>query len=349
MLIRGHHGWWLDFGNDGIAPYSWHVKPEFLRFHSQFAGIWGLITEIDRRPLGEIKVFIPSMAARNHQILYNADMQRHTEWTLLGTPVEFDILENLLDGRSEPGKLNVIYGAASLSCEMLKSLKHCFTGNKSFVVWMGGAGLFEEGQFIDEERMNGIIPVRQKFSFLADSFVPEAIPTRQAVNWLGLSEGVRMGQHNRLFTSGFKFTSEKLNVPMQKISANWQLTLSDPDATPLARLINDSTSTVVAMKKENAITHIIYNLPILNTFVFRALAKKAGCHLFTLKDDAVCASKGLLMLHAVYSGPHQLLFPGKGQIFDLRHNECLHIKKRSITLNLKRGETRLYRWKAEGI
>jgi hypothetical protein len=346
MLIRGHHGWWLDFGHNGKPPYSWHLKPEFLEFHRRFAEIWCRLGQLDRRPLGEIRIFIPSDSARNFQILHHADCQRHTEWTLLGAPVEFDVLENMLEGRSDPGKLNVIYGASCLSQMQLQRLSARLQGSKSFVVWMGGVGLFEPGTQIDENRARGVIPIQQCFSLLTEPLEAEGNPTPEAVKLLGLPCKLRMGQHYRLFTSGFSYSSEKLNVPMKRIAVSWKLEINDRDAIPLARLISDK-SIVVAMKKDPYGTaHVVYNLPVLNTEMFRALAKKAGCHLFTQADDVVYASKGLFLLHAAYSGVHNLLFPRKVRLADLRSDKCMDLTGRRLSLKLKRGETRLFRWDA---
>ncbi len=46
MLVRGHHGWWLDLGNltqhvvtlEGVAPHSWHLHPKILAFQGMEIG-----------------------------------------------------------------------------------------------------------------------------------------------------------------------------------------------------------------------------------------------------------------------------------------------------------------------
>jgi len=101
---------------------------------------------------------------------------------------------------------------------------------------------------------------------------------------------------------------------------------------------------VVAMKKDRAgTTHLAYNLPILNTVFFRAVARQAGCHLFTHQDDVVYASRGLVMLHAAYTGIHRLYLPGKGRPFDLRANKTVAPRGNQLILRLARGDTRLFR------
>ena len=367
MLVRGHHGWWLDFGRGGKVPYSWHLDPEILDFHRRFSEIWKGVGKLDRRPLEEIKIFIPSEAARHFHILYHADYQRWVEWTLLGAPVECEVLENLLEGRAKPGKLNVIYGAACLSAAHLKLAKKRLGNSRSFVVWMGGAGLYEQGRAIDAARAEAVIPVKQEFSLLAAPLALEAKFTPEAAAWLGLPCGQRLGQYDRVFTSGFINGPSDLGVPMKKVPVRWKLAITDPDAIPLARqalpnaefeepLENyrpervplerevEDNAVLAAMKKDsNGVTHVVYNLPILNTVLFRALAQKAGCHLFTRTDDVVFASKGLVLLHATYSGLHHLHFPRKAQIVDLRQDKPVRAKNGRLTLRLKRGETRLFR------
>ena len=344
MLIRGHHAYWVDFGNGGKPPYCWHLKPAMLKFHKRFGEIWRGLRDLDRRRWGQIKVFMPSEAARDFQVLHLADCQRHTEWTLLGAPVEFDVLENLMTGRSRPGKLNVIHGAGCLSREQLQRLKACLRGSKSMVVWTGGAGLFEAGRTVDEYRAEGLVPLQQSFSALEAPLEAEGLPTPQAVKWLGLPRRLRMGQYDRLFTSGFTFMSTKLNVPMKRVALKWILEITDPAAMPLARLTTTG-AVVAAMKKDpTGTTHVVYNLPVLNSVVLRALAKRAGCHLFARQDDVVYASQGLVLLHAAYSGTHRLYFPRRVALWDLILDQSVPLRGCCLKLELTKGETRLYRW-----
>ncbi len=367
MLIRGHHGWWLDFGHGGKPPYSWHLDPEVLDFHRRFTGVWRKLGDLDRRPLGEIKVFIPSEASRHFQILYHADYQRYIEWTLLGAPVEWEVLENLIDGRAKLGKLNVIYGAACLSAAALRNLGERLRGKRSFVVWMDGAGLYAEGRPVESYRAESVIPVRQEFALMDTPVELEAQPTPEGCERLGLPAKLRMGQYYRLLTSGFVKSPRELNIPMKRVAVRWKLTVTDPEAIPLARQASgdavlggasederperigpdrqaSASAVLVAMKKKGGITHVVYNLPVLNTPLLRALAQAAGCHLFTRRDDVVFASKGLVLLHATYSGTHRLFFPGRTRLVDLVDGTRLAAEGAQIALKLRRGDTRLFKW-----
>ena len=58
---------------------------------------------------------------------------------------------------------------------------------------------------------------------------------------------------------------------------------------------------VAATKKDSTgTTHVVYNLPVLNSAVLRALARKAGCHLFARQDDVVYALVKNLFSHLDY-------------------------------------------------
>ena len=368
MLIRGHSGWWLDFGNSGKPPYSWHLDAEILDFHRRFSEIWKQVGRLDRRPREDIKVFIPSAAARHFRILYHADYQRWVEWTLLGAPVECEVLENLLEGKSRPGKLNVIYGASCLSPADLTRAKERLCKDGSFVLWMNGAGLHEPGRAIDAGRAENMVPLRQEFVLLSAPLELEAKATREAGACLGIPAGLRLGQYDRVLSSGFVSSPADLGAPLKKIAVRWKMAITDPDAVPLARqaLPNaaleepsedfrpervplerevEDNAVLAAMKKDaRGVTHVVYNLPILNTVLFRALAQKAGCHLFTRRDDVIFASKGLVLLHAAYTGVHELYFPRTaGKVLDLRLNKPVSARNGKLTLRLRRGETRLYR------
>ncbi len=371
MLIRGHHGWWLDFGNGRKPPYSWHLEPEFLAFHQRFSEIWAALPGLDRRPWTEVRCFIPSTAARDFQILYPADYQRHTEWTLSGLPVAFDSLENLIEGRTPPGRLSIIYGAVTLTAEQAAALARRLAGHGGTVLWVGGAGLCAPGRVPDASRLDGLIPLQHRLSGFVRSIVPEGCLTAEGRQWLGLDRTARpIGQHHRAFTSGFSFISKELGVQMPRIAVNELLTVTDPDAVPLARLDAESTfssweqevveqasmaavrhdvdqSVVMALKQTpDGTTHIVYHLPVLESWLLRALAVRAGCHAFTTRDDVVCASRGLLLLHASYTGGHVLRFPPRTTgVRDLVRDRPVALRGGALRLDLRRGDTRLYSFK----
>jgi hypothetical protein len=370
MLIRGHHGWWLDFGNNRKPPYSWHLDPEFLAFHKRFGEIWQSLADLDRRPCAEVRCFIPSSAARDYQILYPADYQRHTEWMLAGLPVAFDSLENLLEGRTPPGRFSIIYGAATLTEAQTDALARRLSGHGGTVLWMGGAGLCAPGRVPDDARLDGLMPMHHRLAGFSRAIEPEASLTAEGRQWLGLNQADRpIGQYHRAFTSGFSFISEKLGVPMPRIAVNGLLTVTDPEAAPLARLDAARTfsnweqevveqasmaivkhdadqSVVMAMKvTEDGTTHIAYHLPVLESGLLRALAARAGCHCFTTRDDVVYASRGLLLLHATYTGEHTLRFPRPAsRVHDLIRDRPVTLRGGNLRLTLQRGDTRLYRF-----
>lgn len=370
MLIRGHHGWWLDFGNARKPPYSWHLVPEFLAFHKRFGKVWQALPDYDRRPWGDVQCFIPSTAARDYQILYPADYQRHTEWMLAGLPVAFESLENLLEGRTPLGKLNIIYGAATLSDEQRQKLIQQLKGKKTTILWMGGAGLCAPGRVPDDMNLDALVPMRQRLVSFTKPIQPEGQLTAEGQQWLGLEETkLRIGQHARTFTSGFSHISVKLGVPMPKVSVNWLLSVTDGETIPLARLDAKRTfinweqevveqasmeivkhgadqAVVMALKQDpSGTTHIVYHLPVLSSQTLRALAVKAGCHCFTTGDDVILASQGLVLLHATYTGEHTLNFPNKTKtVWDLIEDRRAKLTSGKLQLSLTRGDTRLYRF-----
>ena len=370
MLIRGHHGWWLDFGNNRQPPYSWHLEPAFLAFHQRFSEIWASLPGLDRRPWSEVRCFIPSAAARDYQILHPADYQRHTEWTLAGLPVAFDSLENLLEGRTPPGRFSIIYGAATLTAAQTVALARRLAGHGGTVLWMGGAGLCAPGRVPDDARLDGLMPLQHRLAGFARPIEPEGRLTAEGRRWLGLDRPARpIGQYHRAFTSGFSFISEKLGVPMPRLAVNGLLTVTDPEAVPLARLDAVRTfstweqevveqasmaavrhevdqSVVMALKATaDGTTHIVYHLPVLESWMLRALAVRAGCHAFTTRDDVVYASRGLLLLHATYTGGHVLRFPPRTTgVHDLIRDRPVSLRGGALRLALPRGETRLYRF-----
>jgi len=109
-------------------------------------------------------------------------------------------------------------------------------------------------------------------------------------------------------------------------------------------------SVVMALKQTpDGTTHIVYHLPVLESWLLRALAVRAGCHAFTTRDDVFCASRGLLLLHASYTGGHVLRFPPRTTgVRDLIRDRPVALGGGALRLDLRpAGEGPLARARAE--
>lgn len=353
MLVRGHHGWWLDFGATagfhqydltGAPPYSWHLDVEILKFHKQFSEIWRKLPELDRTSAGELKVFTPSRAGLYVNLSVKEWWQRHVEWALSGLSIEYDVLENLLAGNAPLGKLNIIACATSLDDDTFNKLHRKIKKSKSCFIWHNASGMIKPGAVPDSERASLLSGITQKLKDFGKEHVPEAFITKNAADILGCKSGEKLGQFFRDEVTGHKQNIEDRlhkgsKISFERLTMKFRLIADDSKAVPVARY-HDDDSIAVAMKKCNDCTSFIYNLPVLNNTLLKSIAKFAGCHAYTEHEDVVFASNGLILLHTVYSGNHTLSFQWKCRLLNLRTGQYVSEgKKDKYRFNLKKGET----------
>lgn len=351
MLVRGHHGWWLDFGGairhfldmEGAPPYSWHLAPEILGFHRQFSKIWSNLAGLDRRPRGDIKVFISSSAARSHEVAGLIGMQRHTEWTFAGASVEYDILENLLSGQGRLGKINIFPHSQLMESDQLRQLRLLTAKSNAWFVWMNSPALCSPDRVPDARRSESLtgFPVR-----LAELATPTALDGRvtpEGASFLGLRRDSAIGQSGRKADSGWT-NGIVIGKPFPEILFPVRAVIAEEKSiVPLARFSDNGAIAAALRHTKSGGGHVAYNLPVLNSFFLRALARRAGCHVFADRDDFICASRGLLLLHTAYSGTHALRIPNGARLYDLRAQSPVRTRGNKLMLKLKRGMTRLYR------
>jgi hypothetical protein len=83
--------------------------------------------------------------------------------------------------------------------------------------------------------------------------------------------------------------------------------------------------------------------PDLPPAFYRELARQAGVHLYSEKDDTLYVNQSLITLHARDDGERTLRFPEAVTLSDALTNESLNTSTSAHTLNMQRGETRLIR------
>jgi hypothetical protein len=78
---------------------------------------------------------------------------------------------------------------------------------------------------------------------------------------------------------------------------------------------------------------------------YRELARAAGVHIFSDRDDVFYANRSLVCLHAKSNGQRVLRFPTNVEVHDALTDELEASSARQWRSDLKEGETRLLRWR----
>lgn len=80
--------------------------------------------------------------------------------------------------------------------------------------------------------------------------------------------------------------------------------------------------------------------------LWRSIARYAGAHVYTESNDVIMASRGIVALHALKSGPRRITLPEPRRVTDLISGERLPAATTEIAFDLRGPETRV--WRLEG-
>jgi hypothetical protein len=121
-----------------------------------------------------------------------------------------------------------------------------------------------------------------------------------------------------------------------------RIVVSDPEAACLG-LAPGTRECMLAMKPMKGWTSVYAPTPDLAPAFYRALARQAGVHIYSDRDDTFYANKSYACLHANGSGPRTLRFPSPFGLYNAFTETLLAAKASDYTCDLKHGETVLLR------
>lgn len=122
-----------------------------------------------------------------------------------------------------------------------------------------------------------------------------------------------------------------------------QFDLGDGEMTVLDRYADDGHPAIALAPGGRTLYSATPNLP---TPAYRALARYAGVHLYTGREDTFYANASYLTLHANGDGPRTLQFPVAVDLLDPASGAPLAKNVRQHEVDLRHGETVLLEWRA---
>ncbi len=308
---RNFATWWMDLGMTGWFNDS-RMWDEMRQFEA-----------VDRIFLEERIPFRPEVAAvidERSMIETSASAWAVTEPGIyqvrrplgrMGAPYGQYLLDDVLRGRVQ-ARLYVFLNAWQLSAGQRKELRRQTRG--SCRVWCYAPGV-HEGDQTSPDAMREVTGFR-------------LVPVSPDRAWAApTTHGKQLG----LETS---FGAERPVTPLFAVA----------DATPEETLATYTDGSVaVALRRVSDGWSIFVGAPGLTSDLLRLAARKAGVHLYTRTDCNVYANGPIVALHASRDGPITLDLARRGRIYDARSGDFLG-KGPSLTLPLKRGETRVLRY-----
>jgi hypothetical protein len=122
------------------------------------------------------------------------------------------------------------------------------------------------------------------------------------------------------------------------------IALSDETATALGRL-QGRNEVLFGLKSLGEWTSVYTANAVLPASLLRALARSAGVHIFSERDEAFYASRSYVCLQAATDGRHTLHFPRPTDLVDPFTGSSCASSVRTFSREMKSGETLLLRMK----
>jgi hypothetical protein len=357
MLVNGHAGWYLDFGGHaGHAScsqyrkeyprkaYSWHIAPSLLGFHKQFRQLWDKVDSFDRASVADVKVFFPRRNGRFQALGY----AKRVEFPMVGLPLLECELDDLLQGYTSPGKLNILYWPASLKREEFQKLKDILENSPAHWLVYGPAALIDADVTSTPaiEKMEELTGFSLEVAWSTESaLIPKAVPTGKLAK-SKLLQIPYVGQSLKPFKSknviwlpGLDDLRKKPEPPAPS-KVHWQVKITSEESLALHE---DSDDVAFAVRKNSAGGQVyLYQLPCLNSNLLRVIADWAGVHLYLKEDVYLVVKRGLLLLHQARDGEYEINLPeSPKKVIDLRTGKVISHKGKKLLLTGKTGSTHL--------
>lgn len=326
-LIRGSAFWWFDMCG------GWYSGPEIADEFKKQADISRMALDWDMSSSSEVAGIVSGESCAYHSMMrmfdtdpnpslvdLQADMSTR-EMYKSGAPVDWLMPEDF--GRKAMQQYKVLYfhNATFLDAKQRAGLERLKRDGRT-MIFVGYPGLVAGGR-LDEEAASQAAGMRLKL-----------VNTRAAARFAPRDYNVPCLQ-------------EALSQTVMGTGAiiSPRLVVDDPDAQPILHWADGTVA--AAMKKHSDWTSYYFPVPPNNPYVFRAIFRGAGCHIYA-KDTVryvFYANKSLLATHTIHYD-HSIVLPRPARVTDLFSGQVMVESGTEIVTARAwqwMGGTRLYR------
>ena len=297
-LIRGSAWWWFDMSG------TWYMSPEFLGDFRKQVEIANKSLEWDMSSSSQVAGVVCGTSPAYHSLTrmfdvdpqasfveLNADMSTR-EMYKAGAPIDWWMPQDLARPEMQQYKAFYFHNTTVLDEQQRKALDGLKSGGRA-LIFVGYPGLVANGK-LDEKAASDTVGIRLKL-----------VNTRGAARFPIKDYDLPCMREApaQIVLGGGVIVSPRLIVddPEAQIIAHW------PDGSPAA-----------AMKNHKGWTAYYFPVPPNNAYLFRAIFRDAGCHIYTHNTcrDIVYANKSLLAIHSIHYG-QPVYLPGPARVTDL--------------------------------
>jgi hypothetical protein len=326
-LTKGFGLWWTD-----LHGANFHDE----KITALLAGLTKIdhaYLNADKRPNAEIAVILDQDSftyTGDGEPLFNALLTAQKQWELafIGAPWEPHLLTDLDNPKLRDFKLYVFLNTFQVSAAQRQAVQARLKRNKATAVWVYAPGLID-GR-ISLEGMRALTGINLAAVETAGELhvditdrghaytrgLPEAFAYGTDVN---VADIIRWYDH-QVYMKDPRDPSLRRDLPGFRIAPRFYS--DDPGARVLGTAAGlDKPGLVV--KPQDGWTSVYSSAPIVPAVLLRAIAREAGCHIYSDGGDVVVANREVLSIYSPKGGKRTIRLPRKCTVLDLLENKTL--------------------------
>ena len=304
--------WWFDMSA------GWYDDPRILADLARLKQVGDASVAWDRSPAAQIALVVDDASSAYLQV--SGGLSHHflvrqlPELGRVGAPFAYLHLADL--DRAPEYKLYLFPNCLAPTEQQRRLIEQKVKRGGHLVVWLWAPGL------VRHERLDP--PAMQALTGIRLVLQPTAAPLQVKVGgeaaWVGEAAGTSYG-----LAAAFAPT----------------LFADDEAALTLGTLAGGQAGLVA--KQLPGWTSVYSAAPVLPHTLLRALAQRAGVHLYAPAGDVVYANRSLLAVSVNQGGPRTLHLPGRADVFDLYQGQDVGQALSQFTVDIPPCGTRLFR------
>jgi hypothetical protein len=312
--VRNFGIWWMDLGAAG-----WYDDPKLWNEMKRLETLDKLFIETPTPFRPEVAAFLDepsllSVTAGGNIASIPAVYSVREPLARMGTPYGQYLLDDYISGKID-AKLNVFLATWRLSKSQRQSLQSRSVKSGAVNVWCFAPA------FLDTEKGGSLETMKELTGF----------KTKRLENVVAWAEPTETGRKFGLET-GFGIKTQ--------VKPLFAVEDAKPEET--LAVYADGSAAVVLRQGKSGETSVFVGTPGLSSSLLRALAKKAGVHLYTKQDCNVYANGHAVVLHGAADGTINVDFGKSVKVIDLLDGTIVG-QGSVLGIPLKKGETRVLR------
>lgn len=336
--------WWFDMAY-GTNAHHWYDYPKVLELIRRQQAVAQAFYRGPRSPRPEIA------------LVYDQESMHYTgSWTLtdighrmrtweihrLGAPVAYHYLEDLASAELPPYKLYVFMNAFVLGALQRERIRRALARQPCTSLWLYAPGLIQPdgAARFSEQNVGDITGIRTGLQ--PGPALPYCRVTPEGERVL---VDVRPDRDYGWFADRESAGTCESWLQPQGLA---QFTLlspylfgDDPAAQVLMRFVADHRPALVMAEAATQRTLVAY-FKAAGADLLRAVARLAGCHIYSDSDDILYASPHFVTLHASSSGEKSIRLPAPADPYEVYERRSYGTDMRELRCRMRFGETRTF-------